>query len=137
MPDQSSEIGSARSPNEREIGSARSPNDCLFCKIVAGEIPADIVESGEQVIVFRDINPAARTHVLAIPKEHIASAADLDATHAGLLGEMFATLAAVAEKEDLGGGYRIVTNIGPDAGQSVHHLHFHLLGGRPMSWPPG
>lgn len=110
---------------------------CLFCQIVAGQIPADIVDSDENVIVFRDINPAARTHVLAIPKEHIASAADLDRSHAALLGEMFALLASVAEKENLGSGYRIVTNIGSDAGQSVHHLHFHLLGGRPMSWPPG
>jgi histidine triad (HIT) family protein len=110
--------------------------DCLFCRIVAGEIDADIVSTGESVIAFRDINPQAKTHILVIPKEHIASADELASGHGDLLGELFATVAGLAEQEGLGDGYRVVTNIGRDAGQSVDHLHFHLLGGRSMGWPP-
>ncbi len=112
-------------------------SNCLFCQIVAGDIPAEVVDSGERVLCFRDINPASPTHVLVIPKEHIASASDLDGSHAGLLGEMFTMMSSIADKEGLDGGHRIVTNIGRDAGQSVPHLHFHLLGGRAMAWPPG
>jgi histidine triad (HIT) family protein len=105
-------------------------SDCLFCKIAAGEIPSDNVYKSENVVAFRDINPAAPTHLLVIPVRHIASAADL-------LAEIFQTMASLAESEGLSGGWRVVTNVGADAGQSVHHLHFHLIGGRTMSWPPG
>jgi histidine triad (HIT) family protein len=112
-------------------------SECLFCKIAARELDADIVRETENVVVFRDINPVAPTHVLAIPKQHIASATELTNGHEQLLGEIFEALAAVASSENLTRGYRIVTNVGPEAGQSVDHLHFHLIGGRRMSWPPG
>ena len=111
---------------------------CLFCKIVAGAIPCDKVAETEGVLAFRDIDPRAPTHVLLIPKQHVAdSAADLDARHAGLLGEVFSLAAQIAKQEGLGRGWRLVTNVGPEAGQSVHHLHLHLLGGRSLAWPPG
>ena len=114
------------------------PDDCLFCRIVAGAIPADKVREDDLVLAFRDINPKAPTHVLVVPKLHIASAADLGEDDGPLLGRMCATLADIARSEGVAeSGYRIVTNVGPDAGQSVDHLHFHLLGGRRMSWPPG
>jgi histidine triad (HIT) family protein len=111
--------------------------DCLFCKIARKEIDSDIVHETDNILVFRDINPAAPLHVLAIPKGHLASVDELDADHAGLLAEIFRALSTIAEREGTSGGYRIVTNVGPDAGQSVFHLHFHLLGGRTMEWPPG
>jgi histidine triad (HIT) family protein len=118
-------------------------SDCLFCRMVAGEIPADVVLDTERVFAFRDINPQAPTHVLVIPKEHYPNAAALAAADAGLLGEVVAGAHAVALQEGLvsdGGsepGYRLVTNTGPQAGQSVFHMHVHLLGGRRMEWPPG
>jgi histidine triad (HIT) family protein len=111
--------------------------DCLFCKIAGKELDSEIVAESDRVIAFRDINPGAPTHVLVIPKEHVASVADVNSSHAELLAEIFETAASIAAKEGLDGGWRIVTNVGRDAGQSVHHLHFHLLGGRGMSWPPG
>ena len=111
--------------------------DCLFCKIANKEIPAEIVRETEQTVAFKDINPAGPTHVLVIPKRHIASAQDLTVSDGPLLGEMFEAMAAVASSADVVGGYRIVTNVGADAGQSVHHLHFHVIGGRTLSWPPG
>ena len=112
--------------------------DCLFCRIVAGEIPADIVNADDLTIAFRDINPKAPTHILVIPKAHIGSAADLGEGHAALLGRMFAVIASLARSEGIAeSGYRVVTNVGDDAGQSVQHLHLHLLGGRSMAWPPG
>lgn len=110
--------------------------DCLFCKIAAGEIPSEIVHSDDQVVVFRDINPRAPTHVLAIPRRHLPSVAELTDADADLVSALFAALRHVAAMGGLS-GYRIVTNVGPESGQSVFHLHFHLLGGRPMSWPPG
>jgi histidine triad (HIT) family protein len=110
--------------------------DCLFCRIAAGEIPADVVFEDEKVMVFRDINPRAPTHVLAIPRRHLDSAADLADADADLLAALFSALRQVAEEAGLE-GYRIVTNVGAESGQSVFHLHFHLLGGRAMSWPPG
>ena len=110
--------------------------DCLFCRIVAGEIPSDRVYEDTTVIVFRDINPRAPTHVLAIPRRHLASAADLTDADGDLLAALFAALRTVAERAGLR-DYRIISNVGPEAGQSVLHLHFHLLGGRPMAWPPG
>lgn len=110
--------------------------DCLFCRIAAGEIPADFVFQDEAVMVFRDINPRAPTHVLAIPRRHLASAADLTDADADLLAALFSAMRQVAQGAGLG-GYRIVTNVGPESGQSVLHLHFHMLGGRAMTWPPG
>jgi histidine triad (HIT) family protein len=113
-------------------------NDCLFCRIAAGEIGAAVVHDDEEVFAFRDINPQAPVHVLVIPKRHIASAAELSADHAPLLGRMFAVMAQLARDERIAtDGYRIVTNVGANAGQSVDHLHFHLLGGRRLGWPPG
>jgi histidine triad (HIT) family protein len=111
--------------------------DCLFCKIANKELDADIVYESDDVVAFRDINPAAPTHILVIPTRHIGSARDLSSEDGVLLAEMLTTMTSLAEKEGLERGYRIVTNVGPDAGQSVHHLHFHLLGGRGMAWPPG
>jgi histidine triad (HIT) family protein len=113
-------------------------SDCLFCRIVAGEVPSDRVFEDEHVIGIRDINPQAPTHILVLPREHVASAADLGATDGELLGAAFAALADLADSEGVArNGYRIVTNIGEWGGQSVDHLHFHLLGGRRFSWPPG
>lgn len=112
-------------------------SDCLFCRIAAGEVPADVVESDEQVVVFRDIRPRAPTHVLAIPRRHVPSAHDLTDQDAALLAALFGALRRVADGEGLAQGYRIVTNVGPAAGQSVDHLHLHLLGGRGLGWPPG
>jgi histidine triad (HIT) family protein len=113
-------------------------SDCLFCKIATGVIPSTRVSETERVLAFRDIQPQAPTHVLLIPKSHVAdSAAVLDETHAELLGEIFALAARIAREEGLGNGWRLVTNVGADGGQSVPHLHLHLLGGRAMQWPPG
>jgi histidine triad (HIT) family protein len=111
--------------------------DCLFCKIASGEMDSDIVVQSDRVVAFRDINPGAPAHVLVIPRRHIASAADLGRSDGELLAEMFEAAASLAAQEGLDGGYRVVTNVGPDAGQSVDHLHLHVLGGRRMSWPPG
>jgi histidine triad (HIT) family protein len=110
--------------------------DCLFCRIAAGEIPSDRVFEDEAVIVFRDINPKAPTHVLAIPRRHLDSVADLTDADGDLLAALFGALRRVAEEAGLK-GYRILSNVGAEAGQSVFHLHFHLLGGRSMGWPPG
>ena len=114
------------------------PSDCIFCSIADGDIPADIVHNDDLVVAFRDVNPKAPTHILLISREHVASAADLTEDHAPLLARLFVVAGTLARSEGVAGsGYRIVTNVGGDAGQSVHHLHLHLLGGRSMSWPPG
>jgi histidine triad (HIT) family protein len=111
---------------------------CLFCKIVKGEVPAKVVLDTEHVLAFRDINPGAPQHVLVIPKEHIASIHDARREHAPLLGELMLAGREVAELLGLGEtGYRLVMNTGADAGQSVFHVHLHVMGGRPMAWPPG
>ena len=112
--------------------------ECLFCRIAADEIPSDRVIEDDDVVVFRDINPRAPTHLLAISRRHLASADDLTDAEADrdLLAALFSSLRRVAAEAGLR-GYRIVTNVGPESGQSVLHLHIHLLGGRPMSWPPG
>jgi histidine triad (HIT) family protein len=113
-------------------------SDCIFCRIAKGEIPSTKVAETEHVLAFRDLHPQAPTHVLLIPKAHVAdSAAGLGPTQAALLGELFALAARVANDEGLDQGWRLVTNVGEHAGQTVHHLHVHLLGGRAMSWPPG
>ena len=112
--------------------------DCLFCRIAAGTVPSTQVHADDRVLAFRDIAPKAPVHVLLIPRRHIGSAADLGEDHGALLGHLFTIANEVAEREGVAeSGYRIVTNIGPDSGYSVPHLHFHLLGGRRMSWPPG
>jgi histidine triad (HIT) family protein len=111
---------------------------CLFCRIVAGEIPATKVHDDDLVFAFRDIAPRAPTHILVIPRDHIASAADLTEADGPMLGRLFAVAAELARDEGIAeGGYRLVSNVGRWGGQSVDHLHFHLLGGRPFSWPPG
>lgn len=112
-------------------------SDCLFCRIVAGEIPSDRVHEDAEVIAFRDVSPRAPTHVLAIPRRHIPDAHALTTADGDLLGHLFDVIRQVAEAAGLENGYRVVTNVGPESGQTVFHLHFHLLGGRPMSWPPG
>ena len=110
--------------------------DCLFCGIASGDVSADVVTQDDLVVVFRDVNPQAPVHLLAIPRRHVASAADLSAADADLLGGLFGALRTAAA--DSGAtSYRLVTNIGPDAGQSVQHLHIHLLAGRRLGWPPG
>jgi histidine triad (HIT) family protein len=111
--------------------------DCLFCKIAAKELDSDFVHETANTIAFKDINPAASTHVLVIPKRHVSSSHELGSADGDLLGELFEAIATVASDAGVDGGYRVVTNIGPEAGQSVFHVHFHVLGGRSMSWPPG
>jgi histidine triad (HIT) family protein len=111
--------------------------DCLFCKIVAGTIPAKRLYEDELCLVFADIHPQAPTHLLVIPKEHIASLADAGETHTPLLGYLMAKAADVARDAGLSRGYRVVVNTGQDGGQTVDHLHLHVLGGRAMEWPPG
>jgi histidine triad (HIT) family protein len=113
-------------------------SDCLFCAIAAGDIPADIVHSDDRVIAFRDISPQAPVHVLVIPRDHHATAADIAREDAALAAELLRVAGAVAAQEGVSeSGYRIVTNTGEGAGQSVHHVHFHVLGGRGLAWPPG
>ena len=112
--------------------------NCIFCKIAAGQIPSKIVYSDEDVVAFEDINPQAPHHILLIPRNHIASMADLTAEDGPTLVSLFTTAAKLAQNMGIDkSGYRFVTNVGPDSGQSVFHLHFHLLGGRKFSWPPG
>lgn len=111
--------------------------DCLFCKIVAGDIPADIVHESEHSIAFRDVSPQAPTHVLVIPRRHVPNVAGLTAVAPDELVDAMSTVAAVAESEGLDEGYRIVANTGAQAHQTVFHAHIHVLGGRAMQWPPG
>lgn len=114
------------------------PPDCPFCRIIAGALPSTKVTEDDLVVAIRDINPRAPTHVLLLSREHIPSAADLGESHAALLGHLFATAAELARQEGIAdAGYRIVTNVGRWGGQSVDHLHFHLMGGRAFEWPPG
>jgi histidine triad (HIT) family protein len=118
-------------------GRARDP-DCLFCRIVAGEIPTDLVHSDDLIVAIRDIAPRAPTHVLFLPRAHIRSAAELTEADGPLLGRMFAVAAEFARSAGIADqGYRMVLNVGRWGGQTVDHLHVHLLGGRSMSWPPG
>ncbi|HEY1953569.1 MAG TPA: histidine triad nucleotide-binding protein [Gemmatimonadaceae bacterium] len=109
---------------------------CIFCRIARGEIPAQMVMNSKEIAAFRDVNPQAPVHILIIPKKHVASLDD--ATDSHLLGEMLSLAAAIARQEKISrSGYRTVINTGKDGGQSVDHLHIHLLGGRAMTWPPG
>lgn len=113
-------------------------DDCLFCKISAGELPADIVRQTDSYVAFRDVNPQAPTHVLVIPRKHISTLNDLDAENVGLIAELFLAAKEIASEERIADeGYRAVINCNAGAGQSVFHVHLHLLGGRPMHWPPG
>jgi histidine triad (HIT) family protein len=111
--------------------------NCLFCQIVADEIPSDRVYEDDAVIAFRDINPRAPTHILVIPRRHVSDAQHLTDADGELLARLFGAVRTVATEAGLESGYRVVTNVGPDAGQTVFHLHLHVLGGRSMSWPPG
>ena len=112
--------------------------DCLFCKIIAGDIPSAKVYEDDLVYAFRDIEPQAPVHILIIPKEHISSANELTEENASIVGHIFAVAAKIAKDEGIAdGGYRIVNNCGQDGGQTVGHLHFHMLGGRSLQWPPG
>ena len=112
--------------------------DCLFCGIASGEIPAKSVRESSRAIAFRDINPQAPTHVLVIPRDHYPNLAAPAAAGDGLLDEVATLAGQIAEDEGVAGsGYRVVFNTGADAGQTVHHVHAHLLGGRPLEWPPG
>lgn len=114
--------------------------DCIFCKIVAGEVPSDIVYRDEHVTAFRDINPQAPVHVLVVPNRHIATVADITADDELLMGHLIRVATLVAEREQIhtpDRGYRLVLNYGKDGGLLVHHVHLHVLGGRRMGWPPG
>ena len=113
-------------------------SDCIFCKIAAGEIPADLVYEDDQVVGFRDLNPQAPTHVLLIPRRHIASLNELQPEDEAIIGRLYSAAAKVAAQEGFAEtGYRTVINCNEDGGQTVFHVHLHLLGGRRMSWPPG
>ena len=112
--------------------------ECLFCRIVEGDVEADVVHSSDNVVAFRDINPQAPFHVLIIPKDHIPSMREIEDRHGGMLSEVFWAASHLAKAEGVDeSGWRLVANVGQHAGQTVHHLHFHLLGGRQMGWPPG
>lgn len=111
--------------------------DCLFCKMVAGEIPVNKVYEDEQVLAFHDIDPQAPVHFLVIPKQHLDSPAAITEDNAALVGHIFAVIAKLAGELGLENGYRVVTNCGADGGQSVQHLHFHVLAKRSLAWPPG
>lgn len=110
---------------------------CIFCKIVAGEIPADIVHETDTTLAFRDLDPQAPVHLLVVPRSHYPNAAALAAGEPDTAAQLFDTAGDIAANEGLEGGYRLVFNTGADAHQTVFHVHMHLLGGRPMGWPPG
>lgn len=111
--------------------------DCIFCKIINGDIPCKKIYEDEHVLLFHDIEPQSPVHFLAIPKLHVESAAQLGEEHGDMLGRVFSAIAKAAAELGLDSGFRIVTNCGKDAQQSVQHLHFHVLGGRQLAWPPG
>ena len=113
-------------------------DDCLFCKILAGEIPADVIYESDLAIAFRDINPQAPTHVLIIPRQHIATINDISEDDHAIVGSLYSAARTIAAEEGFSEeGYRAVMNCNEAAGQTVFHIHLHLLGGRPFSWPPG
>jgi histidine triad (HIT) family protein len=112
-------------------------DECLFCRIARGEGPATVVRQDEVAVAFRDIRPQAPTHILVIPRAHIASLQDAKPEHQGVLGHLLLMAQELAHEERIVSGYRIVVNNGPGAGQTVFHLHVHVIGGRPLGWPPG
>jgi histidine triad (HIT) family protein len=115
-----------------------SESECIFCRIASGEIRADVVHESERVIAFRDLDPRAPVHVLIIPRRHISSVTELTDADGAVMGELFIVARRVAEQEDVAeSGYRMVMNAGKDGGQSVGHVHLHVLGGRRLTWPPG
>lgn len=124
--------------NVSVVESAGAQAGCLFCRIVAGEVPSDRVATTEATYAFRDINPVAPVHVLVVPRAHVDDAAAIDADHADVVAELFITARHVAAAEGIdASGYRLVFNVGDDAQNSVGHLHLHVLGGRRLEWPPG
>jgi histidine triad (HIT) family protein len=114
-----------------------SETDTIFGKIISREIPADIVYEDNLALAFRDVNPQAPVHILVIPKEPIAKLSDAESQNHALMGHLLLTVKRVAEQQGLTNGYRVVINNGEDGGQTVHHLHLHILGGRLLAWPPG
>jgi histidine triad (HIT) family protein len=119
------------------LAGDRQP-DCIFCRVIAGELPSREAYSGEHTYAFYDLRPVAPVHVLVVPRQHIADATDVGAEHGEVLAEMLMAARTVAEREGiLDSGYRLVFNIGRDSGAEVPHLHLHLLGGRKLGWPPG
>ena len=112
-------------------------NDCLFCKIIAGDIPADKVYEDEHVLAFHDINPAAPVHILIIPKKHLTTVAHADESDGALLGKLLLAANTITKQNDLDEGFRYVINTGDLGGQTVFHLHLHILSGRRLDWPPG
>jgi histidine triad (HIT) family protein len=113
-------------------------SDCIFCRIASGDIPSQLVHEDEEIVAFRDLNPQAPTHILIIPRRHISTTNDLAEGDDALVGRMIRVAAAIARREGIDErGYRTVLNCNAEAGQSVFHIHLHLLGGRPLSWPPG
>jgi histidine triad (HIT) family protein len=127
----------ARYPIETDQVMPDATANCLFCRILRGEIPAKKVHEDDHVFAFEDVNPQAPTHVLIIPKKHFAGLKEAQAADAELIGRCHLAAAHIARQRNIENGYRTVLNVGPGAGQSVFHLHVHLLGGRPLTWPPG
>jgi histidine triad (HIT) family protein len=120
------------------VSDSSDSGDCIFCRIVAGELPAEIVESSEHAIAFSDLSPQAPVHVLVIPRRHIENAATVDAGDAEVIADMMVMARRVAESRGIAErGYRLIFNVGEDAANSIPHLHLHVLGGRPMPWPAG
>lgn len=112
-------------------------SDCIFCKIADGEIPSEIVYSDDHCVAFRDVNPQAPTHILVIPRKHIKSVNEINEKNSKIIAHIFEVIGKIALEEGLDNGYRVVSNIGEDGQQSVPHLHFHIIGGRSLQWPPG
>ena len=111
--------------------------DCLFCKILSGEIPSEKVYEDDKVLAFKDIDPKAPFHIIVIPKKHISSAADINSENSHYISAIFEAIAKIAKENNLEKGFRIVNNCGEDGGQTVNHIHFHLLARRNLAWPPG
>jgi histidine triad (HIT) family protein len=125
-------------PAVSRLPAGEMAEDCLFCRIVTGSIPADRLHDDDQVVAFRDIAPRAPTHILIVPRQHIASAVELTEADGPMLGRLFAVAADLARSAGIAnGGYRLVSNVGRWGGQTVDHLHVHLMGGRAFDWPPG
>ena len=128
----------AAGSSTREIGMSDSNTDCLFCSILSGDIPADIIFESETAIAFRDINPQAPTHVIIIPRQHVPTINDISEDDQVIVGSLYTAASTIAAAEGIADdGYRVVMNCNAAAGQSVFHIHLHLLGGRELGWPPG